>query len=629
MCGIIGYYKTKGPIDCQEWADLESGLEALRPRGPDQAGWLRLPYVALGVRRLRIIDLDGGDQPMSNEDSSVYIVYNGEIYDTGLLREQLISRGHKFRSRCDTEVLVHLYEELGADFVKELNGMFALAIWDERKQTLLLARDRFGIKPLHYAETNAGLAFASEISALLRLRWLDQRISVESIDEYLSFSYIPSPRSIFTSIRKLQAGHWLAQRKNISNLYKYWDLRFDPLERYSKDTDEELRMLLQQAIRRQMVADVPIGVFLSSGLDSCGILAFASGLEQALPSYTVDFDERSFSEGSGARIVARRFASPHRVLRMIPLDIPERLEGLLLRTGEPLGDWSIVMTRLTAEAASEDGCKAVLTGVGGDEMFGGYPTLVAYQLGRWYGRLPDVIRRQVAHIAQFLPVSEGRLDLVECFRLFSSGYRPDPGVAHLSYKEIFPHQERIRLFQDIGEKTFQPFAGFRFLEEQADVLKEMQPEAQLFYLDIKVFMANCPLFGMDLASMSCSVEARVPFLDHDLISFALRLPFHEKVRGFQTKYRLRQALRPVLPHQILRIPKRGQNLPLASWQRKDLREFVEDYLFSRSTFDDVFNRKFIEHLWSDHLNSRANRARQIACLVSYAVWRHSYPKATL
>src|SRR2546427_2220608 len=542
MCGICG---VAGGDPARGGELVQRMCGSMVHRGPDDEGSIHLDGVTLGMRRLSIIDIEGGHQPMSNEDSTVWVIQNGEIYNHRQLREQLLAAGHRFATKSDTEVLVHGYEEWGERMVERLNGMFAFALLDRRKASLLLARDRMGIKPLHYAIDGARLVFASELKALLQDPALRKGIDPVALDEYLEYEFVPSPRSIVRGVNKLRPGHtlsWsLADRRPA--VRRYWAPELN-LERAGGpgNLDEEcgrLRDALREAVRKELISDVPVGVFLSGGIDSSAVAAMMTQLGGEVKSFSVGFAEHSFDESGYAREVARHLGTDHHELTLEPamlLGLIPKLSSLL---DEPLGDASVIPTYLLSDFTRRH-VKVALGGDGGDELFAGYPTLQAHRLAEYYMRAPRLLREGLVEpVVRRLPVSRRNLSFDFRAKRFVSGAAHPVAERHQRWMGSFATEERSALLS-------------REVQHEAKVdAAGPDPLNQVLMMDMRLYLENDILVKLDRASMMASLEGRVPLLNNDFVAYATSLPLHMKLRGLRSKFLLKRALRGILPDRIL------------------------------------------------------------------------------
>ena len=617
MCGICGTYDFVRARPAEREL-LERMNAALVHRGPDGHGCHLDGPVGLAARRLAVIDIEHGDQPMLAADGLVCVVHNGEILNHLELRAGLEREGVRFRTRCDTEVLLHLYLRDGPEFVSQLRGMFALALWDRRGQRLLLARDRFGIKPLYYELGGGRLTFASELKALLCLPSFSRELDREALHAYLAFNSIPAPLTIFGAARKLPAGHLLVCGPSGATVTRF--ARPAPAARsklrreHAAVLQEELRERLRDSVKAHLLADVPVGVLLSGGVDSSLLTALASHASpRRVSTFSIGFRERSFNELELARQVARRYGTDHHELVISP-QIAELLPTLVGAFDEPFADSSAVPTYLVSQLAAQH-VKVVLSGEGGDELFGGYETYVADQLAPWVG--PAASR--LAPLAELLPSSSGRVSFDYRAKRFARAAALPPLERHHGWKEIFSAGERERLLRaEWRSPTADPLAPWRlrFAETTGAPLL-----ARLQDVDLGIYLADDLLVKTDRMSMAHSLEARVPYLDPVLAEFALALPTGLKVRGPSKKRLLRAAARPLIPASILHARKRGFSIPAAAWLRGELKPLAHEVLSpSRLRAEGYFEPQVVAQLLEDHCARRADYSRQLWGLISFSLW---------
>lgn len=602
---------------------LERMNKTLAHRGPDDEGYYLSGQVGLAMRRLSIIDLEGGGQPVTNEDDSLWVVYNGEIYNYPELRDELLSRGHRFRSRSDTEVIVHLYEEMGEDCVSRLNGMFAFALWDSRNGRLFIARDRLGIKPLFYAlEHGRRLVFGSEIKALLPAG-VSREPDYQALYDFLSLMYVPTPATAYAAIRKLPPGSWLSCSRDGFEIRQYWDI---PLPHRgdehapSKTCEEEILELIERAVRRQMIADVPVGALLSGGLDSTTVTAImARKLNIPVQTFTMGFDRKSYDESREARFVAETLGTNHLEETVHPGMIGS-IPQLLQRFDEPFGDYSAIPTFLVSQIAARH-VKVVLTGDGGDEVFAGYPTHVAYKVARLFQKVPRSIReRVITPLVMALPTSLERISFDYKAKRFVTGADLPLDRGHYWWKVIFTEAEKNGLltsdFLNHGLRdSFSPF------EQHFQVARKAHPLNQLLYVDAKTFLLDDDLAKVDRMTMAHSLEARVPLLDHELLEHVALISPEIKTRWLQTKRLLRAAVRNLLPRAIRKGKKKGFTPPLPFWIRDELKEFVLDSLSEqRVRATGLLNASYCRRLLDEHFQGRKDNNRQIWTLLALVCW---------
>jgi len=619
MCGICGV--VAGPGEGAPDLDVVARMNAkLAHRGPDDEGLFHKGPAALAARRLSIIDLAHGHQPIENEDGSAVVVQNGEIYNYRELKRELEGRGHRFATDCDTEVLVHLYEEHGEGFVERLRGMFAIALWDKRRQRLLLARDRFGIKPLYYRRHNGGLSFASELKAMLEQPGFSRQIDPQAVAAYLAFNSIPAPLTIFAEARKLPPGHLLAWEGGEVSLRRYARPGPVPADEVRCGSEAELaaelREVLDDSIRAHLVADVPVGVLLSGGVDSGGIAALASRhAGEPLKTFSIGFEEAGFDELARARLVAERYGTDHHELVLRP-DAVELLPKLVEAFDEPFGDSSALPTYLVSELAAGH-VKTALSGEGGDELFGGYYTYVADLLARRVGRLAALARP----LAEALPSRSERVGFDYKAKRFARAAALPPLERHHGWKEIFGPRARAELAGP-GAAAWDPLDLYR--ERYAET-EGAEPLARMQDVDLGIYLVDDLLVKTDRLSMAHSLELRVPFLDPKVAEFAFSLPTKLKVRGFAKKRLLRRALEPLLPREIVHGRKQGFSIPLAAWLRGPLEPFAREVLApSALARQGLLDPAAVTPLLDRHCAGREDLSRQIWGLMALTLWFDRY-----
>lgn len=626
MCGICGIFE----LDAQSRVDptlIERMNATLIHRGPDDRGSYARGPVGLAMRRLSIIDLASGHQPISNEDESIWIVFNGEIYNYCELMIELEAKGHRFRTRSDTEVIVHLYEEAGADCVKRLSGMFAFALWDSQKHRLVLARDRLGIKPLFYAFEPVGrLVFGSEIKALLAAP-ISREPDYQALSDYLSLMYVPTPATAFAAIRKLPPGCTLTCTPEGMAVHQYWDI---PLPKRGEEGppsdvyEDEILDLLETAIRRHMIADVEVGALLSGGLDSTTVTAIMSRrLHLPLRTFTVGFNRKSYDESKEARLVARTLGTNHMEEEVRP-DMIESIPDLLTSFDEPFSDYSCIPTYLVSKLASRY-VKVVLTGDGGDEIFAGYPTHVAYRVSRLMRMIPHWIRHGLVNpLVLALPTSMERISFDYKAKRFVLGVDLPFERAHYWWKVIFSEEEKSRLCtKELLSKA--PRDSFEVFDAYFQTARHAHPLNQLLYVDAKTFLLDDNLTKVDRMTMAHGLEARVPLLDHELVEKLAVIPPHVKSRGLQTKRLLRRAVRNLLPKEIRRGKKKGFTPPLPFWIRDELKAFLLDFFSeSRIRATGLLDAHYCRRLLEEHAHGVKDNNRQIWTILSLMCWLEKY-----
>jgi asparagine synthase (glutamine-hydrolysing) len=604
MCGICGIASGRDSVDEERLRRMSA---TLTHRGPDSEGMHLDGAIGLAARRLAIIDLTGGDQPIANEDGSVVVIQNGELYNYRELMHELERAGHVFRTRCDTEVLVHGYEQWGATLWERLRGMFAVAVWDARRRRLVLARDRFGIKPLYYRIADSELSFASELDALP-----PGEIDLDAVEAFLAFNSIPAPLSIFREIRKLLPGHTLTWEGGRASIERY--ARPGPLpvlEDEEAELVEQCRARLRDSVRAHLVADVPVGVLLSGGVDSGALAALAAEeSSEPLRTFSIGFEEASFDELSGARAVAERYGTVHRELVLRP-DAALLLPALADAFDEPFADSSALPTYLVSKLAAED-VKVALSGEGSDELFGGYYTYAADLLAERIGPLASLARPLVDR----LPTSTRRASFDYKAKRFAGAAHLPPLERHHGWKEIFDAGARAEL---TGRRSsFDPLGTYRerFAETEGhELLTRLQD------VDCGLYLVDDLLTKTDRASMAHSLEARVPFMDTVVANFAFSLPVRHKVRGLSKKRLLRKAVEPLLPHEVVHGRKRGFSIPAAAWLRGELEPFARETLSPETIArQGVLQPGAVTRVLDDHVAGRADLSRQVWGLLAFTLW---------
>ncbi|MCL5124389.1 MAG: asparagine synthase (glutamine-hydrolyzing) [Deltaproteobacteria bacterium] len=614
-----------GPVSMGLLQDMN---RSLTHRGPDDEGYYIDGPVGLAMRRLSIIDLESGHQPLGNEDSSIWIVFNGEIYNFQELKANLVKIGHTFRTSSDTEVIVHLYEEFGNDCVSKLNGMFAFAIWDSRTRGILLARDRLGIKPLFYCfDTRGNFFFASEIKALLKTS-VDRAANLQALYDYASLMYTPTPDTAFLGIKKLEPATTL--NCSLNGLYKnvYWDIPTPNAgeEDHSRTSfTDEILNLIETSVRRQMISDVPIGSLLSAGLDSTTISAImASRLNSPLKTFTIGFPHKSYDESTEARFVANEIGTEHFEKTVSPSMI-ESIEDLLAFFDEPFADYSAIPTYIISKMASEH-VRVVLTGDGGDEVFAGYPTHFAFKVSRMFRIIPAWVRKNIVNRLIFsLPTSFDRISFDYKAKRFVTGADLPFDKAHYWWKVIFNEEEKRLLFtKDFIDHGFED--TFRVFDSYFSRVRKCHPLNQVLYVDAKTFLLDDNLTKVDRMTMANSLEARVPFLDHELVERVAMIPPNIKSRGFQTKSLLRDAVKGLLPPSIRKGKKRGFTPPLPFWIKNELSGFVTD-IFSgeRLKRTQIVNPQYCKALLEQHMSGARDNNRQIWTVLCLVLWLEKHP----
>jgi len=622
MCGIAGIVHSD-PARFVSPEPIRAMCDTLVHRGPDHFGYRVQGQMGIGMRRLSIIDLQTGEQPIANENETVWIVFNGEIYNYQDLRKDLKAKGHRFRTTSDTEVIVHLYEELGEHCVQRLRGMFAFAIWDVRQHRMLLARDRLGIKPLYYAEIPEGLLFASELKALLTHPGICRDLNAEAMWEYFTHLCIPGDLSIFQNIKKLPAAHVLTYQHGQTRVSRYWHIQ--PSPNYAPTVDEwveQLRVRLKGAVESHMVADVPVGAFLSGGLDSGTMVALMAGASrEPVRTFTVGFASEAgrFDEREAARNVAHRYGTDHHEC-LLEADVADILPKIVSAFDEPFADSSAIPNWLVCQETARH-VKVALSGLGADELFGGYERYVGLQLGEAYRRVPRLLRRGLARFILSLPAGSGMSYHIDRLKRFVVAGEMSLADRYRSFIVAFPDARTI-LHPDVaaslGSKT----------HRYDQVINELIPKNPLdlaLFTDLYLYLPDDLLPLSDRMSMAHSLEVRVPFLDHELVEFMAQVPARFKVRKLQKKFLFRKAIVPWLPPEHFSRPKQGFSVPVAAWLRGSLRPMLSDLVDSQHLrASSWLNHTAIKRIVNEHLSGKENHESQLWALICFHEWERQF-----
>ncbi len=630
MCGIAGWANTDPNVPTQ-FGDkdlLHSMCEKILHRGPDSEGsWLG-EGVALGMRRLAIIDLNTGDQPFWNEKKTVVVVMNGEIYNFREIRESLQEKGYAFHTESDTEVLPHLYDEYGAAFPEKLNGMFAIALWDSERKTLLLTRDRFGEKPLYYGVFDQKLFFASEPKVLRSHPSFKPHLNFDALNQYLSYDYVPAPHSIYTGINKLPAANTLIWKGGKLETDEYWKLSFAKPEKTLSISDaaEKLADFLSDSVDMRMISDVPLGVLLSGGIDSSTIAAFAQKhSSNKVKTFSIGFEEDSFDESKYAREVAKHLGTEHHE-EILSVDTAK---GLIADIGkwldEPLADASILPTFLLSDFVRQH-VTVALGGDGGDEIFAGYPMYLGHKVSKIYNSIPRVLRvGMIEPVVNSLPAKTDNLSFDYRAKRFVASAKYDQISRHHSWFGSFSIEEKEKLVtknfaERVGLKDI--YDGARHTLELSDAENYIE---QMQYLDIKYYLAEDILTKVDRASMAVSLEVRAPFLDHRIADFAASLPPEYKLKGKTTKHILKKSVKNMLPKSIIKRPKKGFGIPIATWLKGSLNPLLREILSEeRLKKQDLFDPIYVSKLIKDHETGASNNYKQLWTLLVFELWFENF-----
>ena len=629
MCGINGIAFSSKSSRTIDRAVLERMRDVITHRGPDDVGLFIDANVGLGHRRLSIVDVAAGHQPMTNEDGSLHITYNGEIYNHADFREELEARGHVYQTHCDTETILHLYEEHGERCVEYLRGMFAFALWDQRRKELFIARDRLGVKPLYYVHTADGsLYFGSEIKTLLDAGAVKPEINYHALPDYLANHAPSGEATLFEGVKRLLPGHILVWRDGEIRVKRYWDVSFAEREepRSDKDYIAEWYELFRTSVRLRLMADVPLGMFLSGGIDSSAIAAVMSDfVDEPIKTFSVAFAEREANELEYARLVANAFKTNHHEIVVRPEDFFAALPKLVWHEDEPLAHPSSVALYFVSYLASQH-VKVVLTGEGSDELLAGYAryrkTILNLGFGERYHNLtPAFLQKGVRQGIEGMPSSSKlRQKLSRTFLTLS----PDIESIYFDNFAVFPrHMQPDLLSFETRERcgAIDPYARVGEAFRQTDATSVLE---RLLYADIKTYLHEL-LMKQDQMSMATSIESRVPFLDHKLVEFTCRLPERLKLRGGTTKYILRKSMKGVLPEAILSRPKMGFPVPIGSWFRGAYRSVIDEYVLSeRALARGIFSRDFVRQLVARHQTGGENHSERLWALVNFEIWQRQF-----
>lgn len=622
MCGIAGFIEKENSSIEERKLRLDAMCKTITHRGPDEQGTTVDGRAALGMRRLSIIDLKGGQQPIFNEDNSIFIVFNGEIYNFQELREDLLKRGYKFKTNSDTETILHAYEEYGENCVEHLRGMFAFAIWNKNDESLFIARDRVGKKPLFYSLTEKGnFVFGSELKVLLKHGEVSREIDHRALDSYLTFGYVPEEFCIFKGVEKLLPGHSLTFKKGRVTTKKYWDFNYlKPLEiKTEAEYIEELRVKIDEAVKIRLISEVPLGAFLSGGVDSSSIVAtMAKFSEKPVKTFSIGFNEDSFNELKFARVAAKHFNTEHHEFVVTP-DLVDIIDDLVWHFDEPFADSSALPTFMVSKMA-RDYVTVVLSGDGGDELFAGYTRYSVDKKRSGFSNLPGFLRKGVKAVSENLPhgakgknyLYNASLDAID---------RYIDSVSHFNTvrrKSLYSNefQEKLNGSFGLGEMLFQEFA---------ESVKTGNPIDNLLYLDSKTYLPSDILVKVDRMTMATSLEARTPLLDHKLIEFAVNIPTELKLKGLETKYIFKKAMEGIVPHEILYREKQGFGVPINEWINSQLKERIHQTLSDAKTLQrGYFDKKYIQTLLNEHHTGRRDHSHSLWILLMLELWYREF-----
>lgn len=617
LCGIAGYTHSGRTVSP---ARIRTATASLTHRGPDQQDVWQSGDVSLGAVRLKIIDLDGGDQPIVSEDGGTVIVFNGEVYNFRELRDELAAKGHRFHSHCDTEVVLHAFLEWDTACFEKLRGMFAVALWQQRTKRLILARDRLGVKPLYVAQHSGELYFASELKAIFEHPEIPRRLNTTALSYYLSLNYVPTPLTLVEGIEKLPAGNFLEWHAGTARIEPYWNLRLFPSQRHTLDSaKEELDGLMRDSIRDHLISDVPLGVFASGGIDSTTILHYAAEqFSGRLKTFSVSFEGKKFDESTYFREVARTYSTDHHEFDLADgLPLADAIEHLVHYNDEPSADAGAVPMWFLSQMTRRH-VTVALSGEGADEIFGGYETYFADDYAARAQAIPAGLRRAALHALRLWPVSNDKISLEYKLKRFLAGTLLPPEQAHLYWNGTFTDEEKARFYSGSRAST-------------SDLMRRLPPEAvasgrlnRYLWLDQKFYLADDILTKCDRMSMAHSLEVRPPFLDHRIVEFAASLPEDLKIRGGTLKFILRELVRDKVPARVLTRPKQGFDIPAHLWFRTTLKPLLMDTLNENAVRNTgVFDWPGVARVIEDHLSRRANLGYHLWGLLTLFLWmRH-------
>ena len=626
MCGIAGFIDfsdaSNARVEAERGQILEQMCRVITHRGPDDQGVMLKPGAALGMRRLSIIDLAGGHQPIFNEDNSVSIVFNGEIYNYRELQAVLQSRGHVFKTNSDTETIVHAYEEFGAACLEHLRGMFAFAIWNDRDKQLFIARDRVGKKPLYYSITRGGtLVFGSELKSLLEHPDVERKINPRALDAYFSLGYVPDPISIFENVEKLPPGHHLTFTNGRLSVERYWDFSYETKSNGHKASDyfEELRALLDEAVKLRLVSDVPLGAFLSGGIDSSTVVGLmARQMDQPVKTFSIGFNEDSYDELKYARLTAKKFGTEHHEFLVTP-DICDVVDKLAWHFDEPFADSSAIPTYVVSKLAREH-VKVVLTGDGGDELFAGYTRYVTERQRSKFDRVPGLIKSGLMDpLSRYLPHGAWGRNYLRNVSL-------DPIGRYLDNVSVFTGLNKSSLYSsDFSDQLRNSDHLDSYFRELSSSVRSGATLDSLLYIDSKTYLPGDILTKVDRMSMAVSLEARVPLLDHKLIEFVTRIPASMKLAGLETKHLFKRTIADLVPQEIINRPKQGFGVPIQQWINQQLRQRIRDTLNDPRTLQRGYvTRKHVDLLLDEHERGRRDHAMALWALLMLELWHRQY-----
>lgn len=625
MCGIAGYF---GKGDEKILAQM---IKTISYRGPDDFGIFSFQNVGLAHARLAIIDLSSdGHQPMSEKQEKIWLVFNGEIYNFQELREELVSQGIEFKSQTDTEVIIHLYDKYGLDFLNKLNGMFALAIFDKAKNQLCLARDRFGEKPLYYRLLNGTLLFGSELKALQKHPDFKSELDLESLNQYLQFEYVPTPRTIFKNTSKLEPGSYLVYNGQEMKKGYFWNLDFKKKKISKTKAENEFEEKLERAVKTRMVSDVPLGIFLSGGIDSSAIAYFAQkNSNEKVHTFSIGFEEKSFDESSYARLVSNFLGTIHHEHIIRTKDCLNVIPEIYSKLDEPMADPSILPSFLLSKFAKEK-ITVALGGDGGDELLCGYDTFVAEYYSPLFNILPASLKTLFSKASSLLPTSFTNISLDFKIKKFFSGFSAPDEHRHFYWLGSFNKKEREKLFKKEHWEKLKEKNEFKIVDSYSKLYSLKNKWDKLIALYLRSYLMDDILVKMDRASMFNSLEVRTPFLDFELVEFLNSLPAKFKIKRGKTKIILKNILKNKIPKEILKRRKKGFGIPLANWLENDLKAFALEKLSRKKIeAEGIFDYNYIENILNSHFNHKKDYRKQIWTLLVFEMWYENFLKNSI
>ena len=617
MCGIAGFI-GKGTSE-----DLKGMIGAVSHRGPDDQGIFLQKEVGLAHARLSIIDLSpAGHQPMADENKKIWLTFNGEIYNFKELRQELEKTGkYRFKSQTDTEVIIYAWKEYGEKMFDKLDGMFAFALYDSEKETLILASDRLGKKPLYWSMQNGNLLFGSELKALMAHESFQKELDFDSLDKYLFYEYIPAPQTIFKNTQKLEPATYLIYKNGQIKKQRYWEMNFDPIPISESEAAEKLDMLLSKAVEKRLISDVPLGILLSGGIDSSTIAYYAQKLSpEKVKTFSIGFQEKSFDESPYAKLVADFLKTDHHHAVFTPETVMSLIPSIAEILDEPMADPSILPTHLLSKFARQK-VTVALSGDGNDELMAGYNTFQAQALSRLYEKLPFPLRRTAAKILNLVPASEKNFSIEYSLKKFTGDFEGSPVERHHRWMASFSDKERKSIYAPEIQKTMNENKPAALLDDYLADISDASLENKVLYLYLKTYLPNDILVKTDRASMRVGLEVRCPFLDRQIVEFVNSLPYDYKYRGLGGKYILKQLMKNRLPPSIINRPKKGFGIPLTRWLKYELRSLCEELLSPEKIKEQgIFDADAVQRIESEHFAGKKDRRKELWTLMVFQLW---------